>query len=132
MNDVTQIVDSLESHMIESIYQTKKLLNYEIIDKTANCIALAKKIHIFGVGTSLKVAENFYFKLFRIALNVDVHRSFSEQWIEAMNASNKDCAIIISASGETGDMLKIAEQLLKNGVPIITLTENKDSKLLHY
>ena len=132
MDDLNTIISRLENYMVESILQTKELINYEMIDQVVNCIVNAKKIHIFGCGTSQKVGEDFYFKLFRIAKNIEIHRSFTDQHIQSMNATNEDCAILLSVSGETKDILAIADTLCKNGVPIITLTSAKDCKLLHY
>lgn len=132
MNDLNMIISNLENSIIESIIQTKELLNYELLDQVVNCLVSANKIHIFGCGASQKTGDDFFFKLFRIAKAVETHAVFVEQHLQASNAKVGDCAVLLSVSGETKDILSIADTLCKNGVPIITLTSTKDNNLLHY
>ena len=55
----------------------------------------------------------------------DVHA----QYLQAMNARKGSVAIILSYSGQTQEMIRCAEELNKNGVPIILISRFGSSAL---
>ena len=118
---------SLVPYVIEQTSRGER--SYDIYSRLLKerIIFLAEEVN--DVTASLVVAQDAYLKFLRIYkpcfMGPDVHA----QYLQAMNARKGSVAIILSYSGQTQEMIRCAEELNKNGVPIILISRFGSSAL---
>lgn len=104
------------------IQKTFELLDMEQIEKISKLIHDAKHVLFFGVGDSADFCEMMVRNL-RVAgkgAEFSIHRHEVLHRIEEMN--KKDVLFLISLSGETEQVLEMAEQAKPRGITIVSLT----------
>ena len=132
MKNIDQVMEELEKSAVKSIEYTKQLINAEIVENAVNMINKAKTIDIYGRGSSNSVGQDFQYKLCRLGYNVHIFEGIDLQAIQAFNSDNTHCAIIISSTGETPEIVNFAKILNGRGTPIMSLTNSQDCSLLKY
>jgi len=132
MIETELIIASIEKNIVESLRLTSKLINNEELIQILKIIKQSSTIDVYGRGASNSVGEDFHYKLFRLGFNVHIYKGIDLQFIQAQTSDPSHCALIISSSGETPEIVKIAEILNIKGTPVITLTGSQDSELLKH
>lgn len=120
------ISDSFE-RLISVLSETKKLVDTETIRTCAEKIKDAKTVAFFGVGASQIVAEDAYLKFIRLGKQCQTSRDQDVQQVLARNMGKDDFAVIISYSGMTEAMVKVAQALQEKLVPSVAITASVDS-----
>jgi DNA-binding MurR/RpiR family transcriptional regulator len=132
MSSLTETMKIIEKYVIQTIGLTQSMINPEMMEIIVNRILSSKIIDIYGRGTSHNVGEDFHYKLFRIGLQTHIYNGIEMQLLQAVNSDPTHCAIILSASGETTEIIRIAKILTNKGTPIISLTGWQDNTLLKF
>ena len=117
-----EIIQKITKKNIQSLYDTLHMMEPKTIDRCVQLMNQSDHILLFGLGASLIAAQDFYLKLLRINKPCIINEDWHLQLITARNSSKKDLGIIISYSGETNEMIRCAEELKKNGTPILAIT----------
>jgi RpiR family carbohydrate utilization transcriptional regulator len=81
-----------------------------------------RRIEFYGVGNSGIVAQDAQHKFFRLGVNA---AAISDSHVQVMSATMLqpgDCAVIISNSGRTRDLLDVAEIARKKGATTVFIT----------
>jgi RpiR family carbohydrate utilization transcriptional regulator len=84
--------------------------------------AARQRIEFYGLGNSGIVAQDAQHKFFRLGVN---SAAVSDSHVQVMSATMLkpgDCAVIISNSGHTRDLLDVAEIARKRGATLIIVT----------
>ena len=126
------ICHKLASLSEEVIADTIKLIDFDQLEKIVDLLYQSNDIDIYGSGNSLLAAMSFQHKMMRIARNVNLKALHGEQVFLSYNTDEKRIAVIISYSGETHDLIQIAQILKEKKTPIIVLTSIGDNHLSHY
>ncbi|WP_019394599.1 MurR/RpiR family transcriptional regulator [Priestia filamentosa] len=113
----------------ESIEDTLSLLKHTELQKAVELLHNSQHIGIYGFSNSLIMAYDFKHKMLRINKYVDITNVPAEQLYVASNSTPQHTAILISYSGETEEVLKIANILKSNRTPIISLTSIGENSL---
>ena len=92
-------------------------LNAEVIEKCVQHLITCRQVLLFGMGASLCVAKDASLKFLRVNKTCFVMDDWHSQYLLAQNATADDFAVIFSYSGETGEMIKCAQQLKLSGTP---------------
>lgn len=116
----------------ETIQDTISLLKNEDLKKAVNLLDRARIINVFGISNSLLMAYDFRNKMLRINRRVEMMDLPADQIYVASNSSPTDTAILISYSGESSEVLKIADILRSNKTPIIAITSIGENSLKGY
>ena len=104
-------------------------------DELQHAISLlekTKKIDVYGVLDNILLAKHFQTLMMDIGKDVQVIDQVTGQKRSACLADETHCAIIISYSGQTEEMLEVAEIYYKRQIPFISITcmaENSLSRL---
>ena len=114
----------------QSLATTASLLAYEQLQQVVNTLIQANKVVFFGLGGSAPVALDGFHKFLRSPLEVEFNMDYHMQLLKAGKLTKKSCAIIVSHSGENSDILRIADILKKNDVPIIVITSFNNTSLV--
>lgn len=115
----------------DTVNETLNLLNDSdmLIEKATDCILNAEKVGIFCIGDSYIRALGFQSKMAKINKTILLTSVPGEQIGLAYFLNKNDCAIIISYSGNTPEVLTTVKCLKSHRVPIITITSNSESKI---
>lgn len=117
------IIRGVEAGALDAIRSTTKIQDPGVLEAVAAEIAAASSVRLFGVGASGLVAEDLYHKLLRIDMNVmfcsDLHVQLS--YITTMKPG--DAAVLFSNSGNTREILEMAEVAHERRATVIVVTK---------
>ena len=116
----------------EVIADTIKLIDFEQLNQIVDILYQHQMIDIYGSGNSLLAAMSFQHKMMRIQRDVNLKVLHGEQIFMSYNSNHKRIAMVISYSGETNEIVQIAQILKEKQTPIIVLTSVGDNRLSHY
>ncbi|MDF2923509.1 MAG: hypothetical protein K0R57_2423 [Paenibacillaceae bacterium] len=128
-DSIEQIARKIEQISVETIHNTRKAMNFPILEYIAEAISQAPVIHCFGEGDSLLSLYDFKSKMMRINKRIEFETDFAAQAHQAMNADPAHCAVIISHSGRKRNPIAIAKLLKLNQVPFTVITSEPLSVL---
>lgn len=114
---------------IESANDTLSLLNHDTIRRAIRILEDANNIKVFGLYNTLFLGEEFVHKLRHINKSAEIVMIPNALYQEAMMMTSKECAVCISYSGETGELLNACKTLRENKVPIIAITSIGENSL---
>lgn len=123
------IIEKITNIAVKTIEETRVLVNEKQFMQVARLMQKAVIIDFYGVGASNPVAIDAQFKFMRIGKNVITYQLYDRQYVQAVNSDASHVGIIISYSGETKEMLKIAGILQKNGTPVVAVTSSGENSL---
>ncbi len=114
----------------ESIQETLQLLDQDALEQAVEILLKARRICIFGISINYFMGELFQHKMILIGRPVEIIAQ-AEQRFQAESMIRKDCAILISYSGnEKGrNPTSVIPNLEKHQVPIIGITSMGDNLL---
>lgn len=128
-SSIPSILDSIMSLKIESLRLTSKLIDFHVIQKCAQCVDRSERVVIFSELPNYYLAEVFKRKLLSIGIEIELAQS-GEYGLRAISLGEKDCAIMISYSGnELINPGMQVKRLKSNGVKIIAITSEMDNYL---
>lgn len=126
---LSEIIDKVTYHTIASLEDTMRILEEDALQNAIDLLEKSRTIYLFGLGASLIVAQDAYLKFLRLGKPCACCSDIHSQILFSRNASPEDVALIISYSGNTEEILKCANQLAANNVPIIAITRFDNSPL---
>lgn len=105
----------------------------EVIDAVVHRIDEARRIMVFGIGSSCLFATYFTNQLIKIGMPVVICPAYPHVAYSVVSGFNsEDLVILISESGTTPEILTAAKTAKANGVPIVAITRNAKNKLYDY
>lgn len=105
----------------------------DTIDQIAKLIFKAKKVIIFGVGSSNLFGEYLANQLIKLGITCLTSQSSHTIFSHIDQADpNESLLFLISESGETFDVIKAAEIAKNNQMSIIVMTRNTKNTLYNY
>ena len=108
---------------------TLKLYDEEKVEEAAEIIMRARKILIFGKGSSYLVCKDLEMKLRRINKFCIAQGESHDQLVDASFINSKDVVIFVSNSGETKEIISAALLAKENKAKIISITKLGSSML---
>lgn len=106
----------------ESVMDTLSLIQHDNLQRAVQILKRSRNIHVFAIANLNYAGEEFVFKLNRIHKNAYINPTQDNMFQNALMATQDECAVCISYSGETPTLLKTAHFLKRNQVPIIAIT----------
>lgn len=124
------IISKMCSLQVESLLDTADLLDDKTLDQAADLLEQAEQIAIFGLNPNLQLAQLFVRKMLSIGKKIYIASS-SDVGMMAGTLTEKDCAIVISYSGNTIDRvpMNLLDWVEKNHVPVLAITSAGESQL---
>lgn len=117
-----QIAHKITQLHIESAKDTASLIHHDSLQKAIQILRKANVVKVFAIANLNFIGEEFVFKLNRIHKKAYIEPAQDNQFQDAIMTTNDECAICLSYSGETPTLLKTANFLRENKVPIIAIT----------
>ena len=116
------IIDKVTWMNINSLEETRLLLDTRVIRDCVEMIRRARVIYLFGLGASLCAAKDAYLKFLRLNRLCVINEDWHSQLLQARNATAADLALVISYSGATVEIIECMQALKENKTPIIAIT----------
>ena len=129
------IADNLAILTNEVVKDTHQLIDFDNLNTIVDLLYNAEEIDIYGFGNSILAGLSFQHKMVRVGKNVNLRTIPGEQIFLASISNERKAAIMISYSGETGELIRFANVLKRKKTPIIAITslgDNQLSKLADY
>ncbi|WOV56325.1 MurR/RpiR family transcriptional regulator [Enterococcus faecium] len=114
---------------METINATFNLLSTKQLNNAIKKITTSKEVYAVGSGDNYLRLCDFQVKLLLINFYVKMSGMEAEQPRLARFSEPDDAAIVVSYSGETPEIIKIAQQFHQNQTPIIAITSDENSQL---
>ena len=94
----------------------------QAVQALAQTHSTGKRIEFYGVGNSGIVAQDAQHKFFRLGMNTIAYSDGHMQVMSASMLGEGDCAVVISNSGRTRDLMDACDIAKKRGATTIVIT----------
>jgi DNA-binding MurR/RpiR family transcriptional regulator len=126
---IKTIMDGLKQNFDYSVENTIAGIDEETLIEAAKIIMTGKKIDLYGVGSSMMIAHDAYYRMLRIGLPVS---AVSDPYISSVSAyllDEKSVAIGFSYTGKSNDTINAMKIAKSRGAKTIALTSFSGSSL---
>lgn len=129
-DSLSVMADKVGHVMVESILDTLDMLDTEELGRAATLMARSERIAMLCISPNAILAELFQRKMMQIGVYVELIQQ-SEQFFHAQSLGERDCAIVISYSGNNTNRapMRYLPCLKNHKVPIIVITSAGDNLL---
>lgn len=121
-DSVEQVITVVANADIRAITQTVDQLDPQALDRASNAIAKARRIDVYGVGSSASVAHELATRMFRIGIQVRAWTEVHDALTSAALLTSDDVAIAISHSGATREVVDPFRLAGDRGATTISIT----------
>ena len=130
-SDLTvKVIDNAVSALLKYRNDAASHALERAIDALTLACETGRRVQFYGVGNSGIVAQDAQHKFFRLGVNAVAYSDGHVQVMAATMLGPGDCAVIISNSGRSRDLLDAAEIARKRGATTIVITAS-GSPLAH-
>jgi RpiR family carbohydrate utilization transcriptional regulator len=119
---VVKVIDNAVSALLKYRNDAASHAFERAITALAEAGRTAKRIEFYGVGNSGIVAQDAQHKFFRLGVHAAAVSDGHVQVMSATMLEPGDCAVIISNSGRSRDLLDVAEIARRKGATTIVIT----------
>lgn len=121
-DDTAQIIVKSGQLFISAIEKSLELLEPAAVDAVAQKLVEAKRIVLFGIGSSAIVANDIFHKLIRVNKSALFSPDLHVQLSYSANLGEGDLAIAVTARGNTPEVNRMLKSAHENGCTTIALT----------
>lgn len=124
-----QIIRKVFSSSVQTLQDTLAIIDSEKIGKMADILIHARRIFLFGIGTSAIVATDAQYRLSQLGLWATACTDMVLMNVTAINLGKDDMVIAISHSGRTKAVVDAVRHARKAGACTLAITSFSDSLL---
>ncbi|GLV61038.1 RpiR family transcriptional regulator [Dictyobacter sp. S3.2.2.5] len=117
---------------IQAIADTLAVLDEQLLEQAAEALLQATRIEFYGIGPSLPIALDAYYRFLRIGMPVTVTTDAAMQAVSAANLSPGSVAFAISHSGTTRETLNALRNARGQGARCILLSSHMHTPLSNF
>jgi len=119
---VVKVIDNAVSALLKYRNDAASHAFERAIDALSTAALAKGRIEFYGVGNSGIVADDAQHKFFRLGVHTGASRDGHVQVMSATMLRPLDCAVIISNSGRSRDLIDVAEIVDRKGATLIVIT----------
>jgi len=123
------IAENVFAQTTIAMKETYEKLEADIVMAVAKQMFKSRKIYLYGIGASAIVAQDFLQKLLRVQADAVIFEEYDLMKIGFLQANAQDVLIAVSYSGKKQEVVTLAKQAQKQGVPVIAITKDIHSEL---
>ena len=127
-----EIINDISSLYKETINIVQAQLNINHLERISQLIINSQRIFIFAIGDSRITAMTFINKLMKINIYPILATENYAEIAMAYNMTPHDCAFFMTYNGTNNQFKTCAQILKRKNIPMITITANKNSRLVDY
>ena len=124
-DDVTQIAQKVLGNTASALLTLREEVNAPVIEHVMCALQKARRVDVFGLGSSAPVADDAQYKLIRSGINAAARTDAYMMNLCASRLGDGDIALFISRSGQTPELIEAAELAKEAGAQIISMTPAK-------
>lgn len=113
----------------ETVDDTLSLVQTEALERATELVAQARTTIVYAAGTQIYLAYDFADKMARIGRQVLVSTKEDLTFHLGSMPHADDLFVVISYSGETPSMLRVAQRIHQQGAPLIAITSYGNNAL---
>lgn len=114
---------------VKDIQQTVELLSEESLNNAAKAIADAGSVLVCSLASSLGTAVGVHYRLSRFGIRSDCPVDTYQQRYRATTLTVDDVALVISYSGASKELLRVAQLSKRQGAKVIALSNYLESPI---
>ncbi|SDG45341.1 DNA-binding transcriptional regulator, MurR/RpiR family, contains HTH and SIS domains [Facklamia miroungae] len=114
---------------ISTLTLTQELLTEEDFTRAVSILNTSRRMFLFGIGGSEIIAADGHHKFLRSSMDVFHNADYHVQLMEATRLTENDCALIISHTGQSREIIEITKIIRESKAKIIAITSYPSSKL---
>jgi len=131
-DSIEGITASIFEKEIANLKETLANIDYQALEEAVKAIAGAERILVFAVSSSLPVAMDLSWKLSLAGLTSQFNSDIYTQEILAVNSRKSDCAIGISFSGNSVEVVNCLKKAKTNKSKTLCVTTFMNSAITKY
>jgi RpiR family carbohydrate utilization transcriptional regulator len=131
-DSVESLIEKIAFRNIETLEETKKIINPVEIEKAVNAIDSSAIITIYCVGTSTIAAESARMRFYRIGKECIVYNDPANQAVSSSLLRKNSVAIGISNSGQSAPTVNALRMAQKSGAKTICITSSNTSPITRF
>ncbi len=124
------IIKKVSNQNAKSIIDTMNLNSAETLDSVIVEMSRASRIDFYGVGPSNVVAEDAQIKCMRLGIPSSAYKDRVSMLINAKAYTKGTLAFLISYTGMTEEIIEVTTELVRTGVPTVSLTSVGENDLI--
>lgn len=128
-DSIGEITEKIVASTVAAIEDIRSLVPAESIESVVRLILNARRILVFGFGSSAYIAGDFFHKLVRLGLDVVSCNDPHVMAIHSSHVNPGDLCIAVSHSGESDVIISSAQTVKKRGGDIVAITSYPHSTL---
>ena len=113
----------------QTLQNTYKMLDFSKVERIAKKLATARRVFIFGVGTSSVIAVDAAYRFSQLAVEAYAYTDILQMGVMAKNMRRGDVALGISHSGATKAVVDAMRYAKEAGAVTVALTSFEKSLL---
>lgn len=121
-----ELIIKVTDNAVAALLKYRNAAAGHAVERAIEALAAAgqehKRIEFFGVGNSGIVAQDAHHKFFRLGINTAACSDGHVQVMSATMLGPGDCAVVISNSGRSRDLLDAADIARRKGATVIVIT----------
>nr|WP_086938531.1 MurR/RpiR family transcriptional regulator [Thaumasiovibrio occultus] len=121
-DSTAQIIEKSKALFTSKIEQSISLIDADTIEQCATLLLAANKVVLTGIGASALVASDINHKLIRAGLNIHFNPDYHTQIVQASLLAPGDVLIVVSARGNTPEVLFAMEKARDAGAKVMAIT----------
>lgn len=126
-DNIMTIASKIATLEKESIEDTLSLISHDDLQKALHILDQASTIHLYGVSNNTYITQEFRHNMSRIHKHVELCSTQGELVYSAFCAEPDSCGLIVSYSGETPILKRVALALKAQNIPVIAITNIGDN-----
>ena len=131
-DSVESLIEKIAFRNLETLEETKKIINSVEIEKAVKAIDRSDIITIYCVGTSTIAAESARMRFYRIGKECIVYNDPANQAVSSSLLRKNSVAIGISNSGQSAPTVNALRMAQKSGAKTICITSSNTSPITRF
>jgi DNA-binding MurR/RpiR family transcriptional regulator len=131
-DSVESLIEKIAFRNLETLEETKKIINSVVIEKAVKAIDSSAIITIYCVGTSTIAAESARMRFYRIGKECIVYNDPANQAVSSSLLRKNSVAIGISNSGQSAPTVNALRMAQKSGAKTICITSSNTSPITRF
>lgn len=129
LDDIPQSLQNILANKISELTATFHAIDPEDLKKVLSVLRQAAAVEIAAVGNTIPVALDTAFKFNQLGLRCVTSEISEKLSAFALTLTPADALLVISNSGRSNRLYRIAETARRNGTPVILITCDRSSPL---
>ena len=120
-DSVEQIANKVLGNTASALLTLRQEVSPDIIEQVLHELSSARRVDVFGLGSSAPVADDAQYKLIRSGINASARTDAYMMSMCASRLGEDDIAFFISRSGQTPELIEAAQLAKAQGATVISM-----------